>query len=106
MRLIARIHCVRPEFEEIGSWYLLHEIHRRILRGLSPSFGGNERIPVLSRPSYSSGLAPADFLFRKLKIAMKGTRFEAVSSIQQTVTRELKAIREEAFSGTFDSLHE
>jgi hypothetical protein len=23
------------------------------------------------------------FLFRKLKIAMKGTRFEAVSSIQQ-----------------------
>jgi hypothetical protein len=27
---------------------------------------------------------------------MKGTRFEAVSSIQQTVMRELKAIREEA----------
>jgi hypothetical protein len=26
-------------------------------------------------------------------------RFEAVSSIQQTVTRELKAIREEAFLG-------
>jgi hypothetical protein len=25
---------------------------------------------------------------------------------QQTVTRELKAIREEAFSGTFDSLYE
>jgi hypothetical protein len=29
---------------------------------------------------------------------MKGTRFEAVSSIQQNVTRELKAIREETFS--------
>jgi hypothetical protein len=37
---------------------------------------------------------------------MKGTRFEAVSSIQPTVTRELKAIREEAFSWAFDSLHE
>jgi hypothetical protein len=37
---------------------------------------------------------------------LKGTRFEAVSSIQQTVTRELKAIREEAFSRAFDSLHE
>jgi hypothetical protein len=37
---------------------------------------------------------------------MKGARFEAVPSIQQTVTRELKAVREEAFSRTFDSLYE
>jgi hypothetical protein len=48
---------------------------------------------VLSHTSYSPDLAPADsFLFPKLKIAMKGTRFEAVSSIQQTVIQELKAI--------------
>jgi hypothetical protein len=37
---------------------------------------------------------------------MNGTRFEAVSSIQQPVTKELKAIREEAFSREFDSLCE
>jgi hypothetical protein len=37
---------------------------------------------------------------------MKGTIFEAISSIQQTVTRELKVIREEAFSRVFDSLYE
>jgi hypothetical protein len=37
---------------------------------------------------------------------MKGTRLEAVSSIQQTVTRELKAKREEAFSRVFDLLYE
>jgi hypothetical protein len=30
---------------------------------------------------------------------MKGTRLKAVSSIQQTVTRELKAIREKRFLG-------
>jgi hypothetical protein len=35
---------------------------------------------------------------------MQGTRFEAVSSIQESVTRELKAIREEAFSRAFDLL--
>jgi hypothetical protein len=46
------------------------------------------------------------FLLPKLKIALKGTRFEAVSSIQQTVTRELKVIREEPFSRAFDSLYE
>jgi hypothetical protein len=37
---------------------------------------------------------------------MKGTRFEAVSSIQRTVTREPKAIREEVFSLAFDSLYQ
>jgi hypothetical protein len=37
---------------------------------------------------------------------MKGTKFEAVSSIQQAVTRELKAILEESFPRAFDSLHE
>jgi hypothetical protein len=36
---------------------------------------------------------------------MKGKRFEAVSLIQQIVTRELKAIWEEAFSRAFDSLN-
>jgi hypothetical protein len=37
---------------------------------------------------------------------MKGTRLDAVSSIQHTVTRELKAIRKAASSRTFDFLHE
>jgi hypothetical protein len=37
---------------------------------------------------------------------MNGTKFGAVSSIQQTVTRNLKAILEETFSVSFDSLYE
>jgi predicted CopG family antitoxin len=37
---------------------------------------------------------------------MKRTRFKAVSSIQQTVMRELKAIKEEAFSQAIDLLYE
>jgi hypothetical protein len=62
---------------------------------------------VLSHPPYSPVLAPADFLlFPKLKITMTGVRFEAVSSMQQTVTRELKDILEESFSRAFDSLYE
>jgi hypothetical protein len=24
-RLIARIHCIKPEFQESGSWYFLHD---------------------------------------------------------------------------------
>jgi hypothetical protein len=37
---------------------------------------------------------------------MKGMGFEAVSLIQETVMRELKAIREEVFSRAFDLLYE
>jgi hypothetical protein len=36
---------------------------------------------------------------------MKETRFKVVSSIQNTVTRELEAIREEALSWEFDLLY-
>jgi hypothetical protein len=62
---------------------------------------------MLSHPPHSPDLALADFfLFPKLKIVMKGTRFDALLSIQQTVAKELKAIWEEAFSQAFDSLYE
>jgi hypothetical protein len=37
---------------------------------------------------------------------MKRTTFEAVSSIKQTVTRQLKAIGEKGFSRAFDSFNE
>jgi hypothetical protein len=37
---------------------------------------------------------------------MKGTGFETISSIQQTVMRKLKAIGEEAFSRVFSLLYE
>jgi hypothetical protein len=37
---------------------------------------------------------------------MKETRFEAISSIQQTVTTELKVIQEEDVYWAFDSLYE
>jgi hypothetical protein len=42
----------------------------------------------------------------ELKIAVKRKRFEAVSYIRQTMTRELKTIREEAFSRALVSLYE
>jgi hypothetical protein len=53
---------------------------------------------MLSHPTYSPDIVPANFfLFPKLKILMRGMRFEAVSSTQQTAMRQLKEIQEEAF---------
>jgi hypothetical protein len=106
-RLIARVHCVRPEFQENGYRFLLHDNALAHSSSVVSEFLAKQGIPVLSHPPYSPDLVLDDFfLFPKLKIGMKGTRFEAVSSIQQTVTRELKAIREEAFSWAFDLLYE
>jgi hypothetical protein len=104
-RLIARVHRIRPEFQENGSWFLLHDSEPAHSSSVVSEFLAKRGIPVLSHPHYLPDLVPAIFI-SKLKIAMKGTRFEAVLSIQQTVTRELKAIREEAFSREFDSLYE
>jgi hypothetical protein len=106
-RSIARVHCVWPGFQERWSPYLLQYNAPAHSSGDVSVFLANLGIPVLSHPPYSPNLFPADFfLFPKLKITKEWTRFEAVSSIQQTVTRELKATREEAFSRAFDSLYE
>jgi hypothetical protein len=37
---------------------------------------------------------------------MKGIRFEAATSIQETLTREIKVIREVAFSRALNPLYE
>jgi hypothetical protein len=37
---------------------------------------------------------------------MKDMKFEAVSSVQQSMIRELKMIRQEAFSQALESLYE
>jgi hypothetical protein len=75
--------------------------------GIVSKFLVKSGILVLAHLPYSPDLVLANFfLFPKLKIAMKGTRIEAVLSVQETVIRELKAIREEAFSRSFDLLYE
>jgi histone-lysine N-methyltransferase SETMAR len=105
-RLVSRVHYVTPEFQENGSWCILYKALAHS-SGFVSEFLAKRGIPVLSHPPYSPDLTPADFLlFPKLKIEMKGTRLDVVPSIQQTVTRVLKAIRKEAFSLTFDSLYE
>jgi hypothetical protein len=92
------VHCVRPEFQESRSWHLCTTMHQCILGALSPNFWQNERSPCY--PIHPTPLIYCwlTFLFPKLKTAMKRTRFKAVSSIQQTLTRELKTIQKEAFS--------
>jgi hypothetical protein len=46
--------------------------------------------------------APADiFLFPKLKITLKGCRFQTIQKIQENAIRELRAVTESAFQEAF-----
>jgi hypothetical protein len=60
-RLIARVHCVRPEFQESGSWYLLHDNAPAHSSGVVTEFLAKREVSVSSHPPYSTDLAPADF---------------------------------------------
>jgi hypothetical protein len=73
-RLIARVHCVRLEFQESGPQYLLHGIAPVYSLDIISKSVEKWGIPVLSCPPYSPDLALSAFflLFPKLKIAMKG----------------------------------
>jgi hypothetical protein len=100
-RLMARVYRVRSEFQESESWYLLQDIH-----STGASFGHCLRIFGETVDPCFPYLALAGLLlFSKFNILMKGTRFEAVSSIQQTVTRKPKPIQADAFSWVFDPLY-
>jgi hypothetical protein len=80
-RLSAQVHCIWPEFQESGSWYLLHNNAPGIFSVLLAKRGRS----ASSQPPYSHDFNLADFvLFPKSETAMKGTRFEAVTLIPRS----------------------
>jgi hypothetical protein len=60
-RLIARVHRVRPEFQENGPRFLLHDTAPVHASSIVSKFLAKRGIPVLSNLPYLSDLALADF---------------------------------------------
>jgi hypothetical protein len=59
---------------------------------------------IVSHPRYSPDLSPCDFaLFPKLKMKLKGRRFETVSDIQRESQAVLGNIRENDFHSAFEA---
>jgi hypothetical protein len=59
---------------------------------------------IVPHPPYSPNLAPSDFtLFPKLKMKLKGRRFETVSGIQRESQAVLDSIKESDFHGAFET---
>jgi hypothetical protein len=62
---------------------------------------------LVPHPSYTPDLAPYDFaLFLKLKIKLKGRRFETVSDVQRESQAVNYSIKENYFCGVFEEWKE
>lgn len=102
-RLLKRIRRVRPEMYRSGEWFLLHDkapVHSSLIVS---QFLAGKSVTVINHPPYSPDLAPADFfLFPKLKVALKGQRFDNVETIQKNVTAVLNTISKENYRMPFN----
>jgi hypothetical protein len=64
----------------------------------------NNNMVIIHHPPYSLDSAPCDFaLFPKLKMKLKGRRFETVSDIQRELQAVLDSIKENDFHGAFEA---
>jgi hypothetical protein len=88
-----------PELWRNHNW-LLHHAHTS---QKTTEFVTNNNMIIIPDPAYSPELASCDFpLFAKLKIKIKGRRFETVSDIQMESQTVLDSIKETDFSGALN----
>ena len=92
----------RPELWENHTWMLHHNKAPAHASLLIRSYLAKHQTPVVPHPPSSPDLAPADFfLVPKLKITLKGRRFQTIKEIQENATIELRAITSSAFQEAF-----
>ena len=101
-RLRDAVRRKRRRFWSSGDWLLYHNNAPAHSSDLVQQFLAKHKIVQLRQPPYSPHIAPCDFwMFPKLKMALKGKRFDDIETIQSNATRELKAIPKSAFEDCF-----
>lgn len=103
-RLRNSIRRKRPEMWESNNWLLHHDNAPAHSALKTREFLTKHSITLLPHPPYSTDLAPCDFfLFPKLKIPLKGKRFETISEIKANATKALKVFSEDACHECFST---
>lgn len=97
-RLREAIRKKRPELWKNNSWILHHDNAPSHTALLICEFLAKNSTNIISQPPYSPDLAPCDFfLFPKLKIPLRGTRYDSIEAIKKNSLDELKAIPSAAY---------
>ncbi|KAG5310121.1 MOS1T transposase, partial [Acromyrmex insinuator] len=105
LRLMGRIHRIRPEYRDPENWSLLHDNAPSHTSLIVRQCLARNRVSVLNHPPYSPDLAPCDFsLFPKLKLKLKGRFFDDIPTIQSASTQALEAIPQTELEHAFESL--
>lgn len=102
-RLREQVRRKRPELWRDNSWFLHHDNAPSQKAVIINEFFAKNATNVIEQPPYSPDLAPADFfLFPKLKLPLRGTRFHSVEEIKENSQRALRLISKNAFQKCFD----
>jgi transposase len=101
-RLREDIQRKRPELWRAGNW-MLHDdnapSHRALL---TREFLAHNSIITLPHPPYSPDLTPCEFfLFPKMKLQLKGRRFDRLEEIQRESQNVLGTLQEQDFQHMF-----
>lgn len=70
-------------------------------------FLADNKITMCPHPTHLPDLPPCDFwLFQKIKLTMKGNRFDMISETEAASKQHLKALMKDDFQGCFRSLQD
>ena len=100
-RLRENVRRKRPDQWRNNTWLLHHDNAPAHTALLTRCFLTDNNMTVVSHPPYSPDLAPSDFfLFPKLKMKLKGRRFQT-EEIQAESQAVLNTLRENDFQESF-----
>lgn len=92
-RLRDAISRKRPHFWQSGDWLLHHDNAPAHSSNLVQQYLSKHGVAQLRQPPYSPDIAPCDFwLFPRLKMPLKGHRFDDKETVETNATHALKAI--------------
>jgi len=92
----------RPDLWSAETWHLHHDNAPAHSSHLIQGFLAKHNIPLIRQAPYSPDMAPCDFwLFPKLKMPLKGTRFESREDSMRNATAQLYKIPQVAFQKFF-----
>jgi histone-lysine N-methyltransferase SETMAR len=103
-RLISRIRRVRSALYLTRDFFLLHNAPVHSAAKIRQSLA-QKQVATLNHPPYSPDLSPANyFLFPKVKLQLKGARFDTTEETQKAVTNQLNKIPAEDFTNAMKKL--
>ncbi|GBM85529.1 hypothetical protein AVEN_53129-1 [Araneus ventricosus] len=102
-RLLEAIGRQRPEMWQENSWVLHYDNEPSHSAIIIREFLNKYSTNTVPHAPYSPDMAPCDFLwFTRLKLPLRGRRFESISSIKENSLRTLKGFHINDIMACFD----